>query len=406
VELLVGPFLLSVPVVGWMATKNRGQSDDLFLAIARHHDGIEGLIDSFFGFLERKTDFFHVITPQSDGKMGFLPGAALTMVVSAFEANAARYRQRKGQKEETARKTPQKVSPSDPSPGIRTDGGGTDHSTPVASSSASPSRESAKSKGDGTCRDDEQRPQSETSFPSHRVASQDNSSVTTTATARSSGSMELRSDPLVEQPSSATLGLKKSTRNGVGNSIVEHNRHISTWNGGATERYMWSQSIKEVTMEIPLKESRKASELVVEITSTQLRASVKETGEVLLAGDFPERVSRGDSIWSVEDNDKLLVTLDKMKEIWWKSVFVGDTEIDCTKVDSTKSVQDYDPETQGAIRKIIFDRDQKAKGLPSSNQIRTGEIIRQAWDAENSPFKGTPFDPSVLNIQGDLPSDL
>ena len=37
----------------------------------------------------------------------------------------------------------------------------------------------------------------------------------------------------------------------------------------------------------------------------------------------------------------------------------GDEEIDTTKVDSTRDVSDYDGETQGHIRKIMFDQHQK-----------------------------------------------
>lgn len=34
----------------------------------------------------------------------------------------------------------------------------------------------------------------------------------------------------------------------------------------------------------------------------------------------------------------------------------GDPEIDTTQVDSTMKVEEYDPETQGAIRKIMVSR--------------------------------------------------
>jgi len=27
-------------------------------------------------------------------------------------------------------------------------------------------------------------------------------------------------------------------------------------------------------------------------------------------------------------------------------------------------------------------------------------MLKKAWDAEGSPFKGQPFDPSKLNLQG------
>jgi hypothetical protein len=30
------------------------------------------------------------------------------------------------------------------------------------------------------------------------------------------------------------------------------------------------------------------------------------------------------------------------------------------------------------------------------------EMLRKAWDAEGSPFKGTPFDPSRVQISGDF----
>merc|ERR1712100_368361 len=75
-----------------------------------------------------------------------------------------------------------------------------------------------------------------------------------------------------------------------------------------------------------------------------------------------------------------------------KSAVHGDSEIDCTQVDSTRRVEDYDDETQGAIRKIMFDQDQKRKGLPGSDELKNEDMLRKAWDAEGSPFKGQPFD--------------
>jgi len=69
-------------------------------------------------------------------------------------------------------------------------------------------------------------------------------------------------------------------------------------------------------------------------------------------------------------------------------------------VDSTRQVYDYDGETQGAIRKIMFDQDQKRRNLPTSDEIQNEDMLRKAWDAEGSPFKGTPFDPKMVNFSG------
>uniref|UniRef100_K3X6D1 NudC N-terminal domain-containing protein n=1 Tax=Globisporangium ultimum (strain ATCC 200006 / CBS 805.95 / DAOM BR144) TaxID=431595 RepID=K3X6D1_GLOUD len=53
-----------------------GRFDGLFAALAQQHDGIEGLLDSFFDFLYRKTDFYVVTKDPGLRKMGFLPGQA------------------------------------------------------------------------------------------------------------------------------------------------------------------------------------------------------------------------------------------------------------------------------------------------------------------------------------------
>lgn len=39
-------------------------------------------------------------------------------------------------------------------------------------------------------------------------------------------------------------------------------------------------------------------------------------------------------------------------------------------------------------------------GLPSTDEEKQYDVLKKAWDAEGSPFKGTPFDPSKLNLGG------
>jgi hypothetical protein len=50
------------------------------------------------------------------------------------------------------------------------------------------------------------------------------------------------------------------------------------------------------------------------------------------------------------------------------------------------------------LRKIVHEQRQKAKGLPTSEEEKQMEMMKKAWDAEGSPFKGTPFDPSRFNF--------
>merc|ERR1719502_1616975 len=102
----------------------------------------------------------------------------------------------------------------------------------------------------------------------------------------------------------------------------------------------------------------------------------------------------------VMESGVVQVTLVKLREVWWKSVVEGEPEIDTQKVDSVRNISEYDEETQAGIRKIMFDQDQKRKGLPTSDEIKNEDMLRSAWNAEGSPFKGQPFDPSVLSQGG------
>lgn len=52
-----------------------------------------------------------------------------------------------------------------------------------------------------------------------------------------------------------------------------------------------------------------------------------------------------DSLWSIEDGNKLILTLEKAGENIWKTVIKGDDEIDATKVDNSKPLEEFDDET-------------------------------------------------------------
>lgn len=38
-------------------------------------------------------------------------------------------------------------------------------------------------------------------------------------------------------------------------------------------------------------------------------------------------------------------------------------------------------------------------GELTSEQIKRHEMLRKAWNAEGSPFKGQPFDPNIVEFQ-------
>ncbi|CEL98453.1 unnamed protein product [Vitrella brassicaformis CCMP3155] len=348
--------------------------DDVLLGLARHHEGIEPLLETFFSFLERRTDFFHIMTERGE-KMGFVPGRAEEMLKDTFQ---------KYQRQYISRVQPslpaklRQLSDKLPSPNHKNGGGNNNKKyelAPVNPSLLTPVTTSA------------------------RVDSGPSSPI---PTAEMDRPLELRNGNPQAMPEDTTPE-NTSSRAAETHETPEEAKHISTWNGGETGRYRWSQTFTEVTVEVPVSRCH-AKDITVDIGGQTLKVSCR--GEVIVEGTLYDKILKEDSTWSLEDGERVVVTLFKTKETWWKCVIEGDPEIDPTKVESSKRIEDFDDETQGAIRKIVFDQNQKAQGLPTSDQIKTANLLKDAWDAEGSPFKGQPFDPAALNLQGNVPEAL
>ena len=180
---------------------------------------------------------------------------------------------------------------------------------------------------------------------------------------------------------------------------------MSTWNGAETDKYSWSQSVSDITFEMDLPEKAKARDIDVNV-SRDNDLTIKVRGEVVLDGTLDGTVIPGETVWTLERGERLNVTLDKKTQTWWKSLLVGHQEIDTSQVESTKKIEEYDGETQGTIRKIMFDQNQKIKGEATSDQILTANVMKEAWEQPDSPFAGTPFDPSMLNLQGQVSEEF
>lgn len=81
------------------------------------------------------------------------------------------------------------------------------------------------------------------------------------------------------------------------------------------------------------------------MTGTRLKIVNKTNNEVIIEGEWYDRIKADDSTWSL-DGPSIILNLEKAQENIWKTVLKGDEEIDATKVDNSKPIDQFDSETQ------------------------------------------------------------
>ncbi|KAG7391578.1 CS domain [Phytophthora boehmeriae] len=291
-----------------------GRFDALLTQLAQQHGGVESLLDSFFDFLHRKTDFYVVSSDPAAHKMGFMPGQAQEKVLKAFQKYPLR--------------------------------------------SLDGSSVSAKS-------------------------------VPTTmkpkATAKSPTSSDQKKPVASKGPSGAVISSESADP-----QLTKEGKQVPVGNGGVAANYTWTQTLEDVSIQVELAHGTRAKDLDCRIEPTKLRVALKsDPSKPLIEGELLEKIRADESIWSLESNHTLNISLEKIKPTWWANALKGDPEIDTTQVDSRRNIQEYDEATQGAIRKAVFD--QRQQQLTGGMPLTPEEQIMQ--NAKNLP--GSPFLPSA-----------
>ena len=134
---------------------------------------------------------------------------------------------------------------------------------------------------------------------------------------------------------------------------------ISTYNGDSCEKYDWSQSINEVTMQIPIPEGTTSKQMQIDIKAKHLFVKIKGQDQPIIDGELQEKVKIDDSFWSIEDKKYVNITFEKAYEAIWKTVIIGDKEIDPKTVDNSKRIDEFDLETQGHLQKVLYEQERK-----------------------------------------------
>jgi len=150
-------------------------------------------------------------------------------------------------------------------------------------------------------------------------------------------------------------------------------------NGFDHEKYSWTQTLQEVTVQIKIPEGTKSRAVTCDIKSKTLKAGLKGQPPIL-TGEFYNPVKPDDCFWSLEDNGSVLsILLTKHNQMeWWKCVVKGEPEINTQKVEPANSkLEDLDPETRQTVEKMMYDQRQKAMNLPTSDEQNKADILKK-----------------------------
>eukprot|EP00440_Ansanella_granifera_P072196 gb/GFBE01078344.1/.p1 GENE.gb/GFBE01078344.1/~~gb/GFBE01078344.1/.p1 ORF type:complete len:329 (+),score=154.21 gb/GFBE01078344.1/:1-987(+) len=149
-------------------------------------------------------------------------------------------------------------------------------------------------------------------------------------------------------------------------------------NGGTTDKYTWTQTLSALEVFVHVPPGVKAKQIVCDIGSDTLKLGLK--GEpLILNGKLHAKVKPDDCMWTLVDNKIVQITIEKFDGMkWWTCVMEGDAGIDTKKiVPENSKLSDLDGETRMTVEKMMYDQRQKALGKPTSDQEKQHELLEK-----------------------------
>ena len=302
--------------------------DGMYMNMAQSQGGIEPLLDSFFGFLRRKTDFFSGAASK---------GAPQEMVLKAFEKNQARA-------DEDARERAAKEK----------------------KRKAEEEKRRQRIEAEKLAKQQKKQEEEEGSRIEDITDAPKGTSASAAAAASSSA-----------EGGAETKGEGEEEDNGEGKGLMP------VGNGAVHDKYRWTQSLQDLQVMIPVPAGTKAKHLVIDIKKKSLTAKIGGQ-EPILEGEMFAAVKMEDCFWSVEDDAAsggrlVSITLTKANQMeWWKHVVVTEPEINTQKVEPENSkLSDLDGDTRQTVEKMMYDQRQKAAGLPTADEQGKQDMLKK-----------------------------
>jgi len=140
--------------------------------------------------------------------------------------------------------------------------------------------------------------------------------------------------------------------------------------------YTWQQQLGDVDISIPVPKGSRARDLKIAISKSKLSVGLKGQ-EPIMEGELCKDIKVDDSTWTLEDQETVLVHLEKVNNMtWWENVLKHHPKIDTKKiVPENSKLSDLDGETRGMVEKMMYDNQRKQMGLPTSDEQKKLETL-------------------------------